>query len=71
VLLRNRLLDGFQRDGRVLLSTDDSNLQADYELGGSCRRFRANIRAPAPAWWCAWMPCWCVAPTSDPRQQAL
>jgi cholesterol transport system auxiliary component len=31
VLLRNRLLDGFQRDGRVtLLSTDETNLQADY-----------------------------------------
>lgn len=35
VLLRNRLLDGFQRDGRVtLLSTDETNLQADFELGG-------------------------------------
>ncbi|MDX9675506.1 ABC-type transport auxiliary lipoprotein family protein [Pseudomonas zeae] len=33
VLVRNRLLDGFQRDGRVtLLSTDDSNFAAD--LGG-------------------------------------
>lgn len=35
VLLRNRLLDGFQRDGQVQrLSADDSNLQADYELAG-------------------------------------
>lgn len=35
MLVRNRLLDGFQRDGRVQrLSADDSNLQADYELGG-------------------------------------
>lgn len=44
MLLRNRLLDGFQRDGRVQrLSADDSNLQADYELGANCRPSRPNI----------------------------
>ncbi|WP_085638749.1 MULTISPECIES: ABC-type transport auxiliary lipoprotein family protein [unclassified Pseudomonas] len=43
VLLRNRLLDGFQRDGRVsLLSTDDSNFQADLELGGSLQAFQTE-----------------------------
>lgn len=45
VLLRNRLLDGFQRDGRVtLLSTDDTNLQADYELGGQLQAFQSEYR---------------------------
>jgi len=45
VLLRNRLLDGFQRDGRVsLLSTDDSNLQADLELGGSLQAFQTEYQ---------------------------
>jgi len=45
VLLRNRLLDGFQRDGRVtLLSTDDSNFQADLELGGSLQAFQAEYQ---------------------------
>jgi cholesterol transport system auxiliary component len=45
------LLDGFQRDGRVtLLSTDDTNLQADYELGGSCRRSRVNTGAMRWRW---------------------
>lgn len=43
VLLRNRLLDGFQRDGRVtLLSTDETNLQADYELGGQLQAFQSE-----------------------------
>ena len=45
VLLRNRLLDGFQRDGRVtLLSTDETNLQADYELGGQLQAFQSEYR---------------------------
>lgn len=45
ILLRNRLLDGFQRDGRVqLLSTDDSNLQADFELGGELQAFQSEYR---------------------------
>ena len=48
VLLRNRLLDGFQRDGRVtLLSTDDTNLQADYELGGQLQAFQSEYRGRA------------------------
>ncbi|WP_315338779.1 ABC-type transport auxiliary lipoprotein family protein [Pseudomonas grimontii] len=43
VLLRNRLMDGFQGDGRVtLLSTDDTNLQADYELGGQLQAFQSE-----------------------------
>ena len=43
VLLRNRFMDGFQRDGRVtLLSTDDTNLQADYELGGQLQAFQSE-----------------------------
>jgi cholesterol transport system auxiliary component len=48
VLLRNRLLDGFQRDGRVpLLSTDDSNLQADLELGGNLQAFQTEYQGSA------------------------
>ncbi len=48
VLLRNRLMDGFQRDGRVtLLSTDDTNLQADYELGGQLQAFQSEYRGRA------------------------
>ena len=48
VLLRNRLLDGFQRDGRVaLLSTDDTNLQADLELGGQLQAFQSEYRGSA------------------------
>jgi cholesterol transport system auxiliary component len=48
VLLRNRLLDGFQRDGRVpLLSTDDSNFQADFELGGSLQAFQTEYQGTA------------------------
>lgn len=46
VLLRNRMLDAFQRDGRVqLLSTDDSNLRADYELGGELQAFQSEYTA--------------------------
>ncbi|MCM2376060.1 ABC-type transport auxiliary lipoprotein family protein [Pseudomonas marginalis] len=48
VLLRNRLMDGFQRDGRVtLLSTDDTNLQSDYELGGQLQAFQSEYRGSA------------------------
>lgn len=48
VLLRNRLLDGFQRDGRVaFLSTDDTNLQADFELGGQLQAFQSEYRGGA------------------------
>ncbi|MEG9625606.1 ABC-type transport auxiliary lipoprotein family protein [Pseudomonas guariconensis] len=46
LLIRNRLLDGFQRDGRVQrLSADDSNLQADYELAGELQAFQSEYRA--------------------------
>lgn len=45
VLVRNRLLDGFQRDGRVtLLSTDDSNFAADLELGGNLQAFQTEYQ---------------------------
>ena len=45
VLLRNRLLDGFQRDGRVtLLSTDDSLFHADLELGGQLQAFQTEYQ---------------------------
>ncbi|MFG0540964.1 ABC-type transport auxiliary lipoprotein family protein [Pseudomonas sp. YQ_5] len=45
VLLRNRLLDGFQREGQVQrLSADDSNLQADYELAGELLAFQSEYR---------------------------
>jgi cholesterol transport system auxiliary component len=45
VLLRNRLLDGFQRDGRVpLLSTDDSIFQTDLELGGQLQAFQTEYQ---------------------------
>lgn len=44
-LLRNRLLDGFQHDGQVsLLSTDDSNFQADLELGGTLQAFQTEYQ---------------------------
>ncbi|RWU27001.1 hypothetical protein DM813_03980 [Pseudomonas alkylphenolica] len=43
LLVRNRLLDAFQRDGRVpRLSADDSNLQADYELAGELQAFQSE-----------------------------
>ncbi|WP_175652538.1 ABC-type transport auxiliary lipoprotein family protein [Pseudomonas sp. Marseille-P9899] len=45
-LLRNRILDAFQRDGRVpRLSADDSNLQADYELVGELQAFQSEYTA--------------------------
>lgn len=48
ILLRNRLLDGFQRDGRVqLLSTDDSNLQTDLALGGDLQAFQTEYQGSA------------------------
>lgn len=50
ILLRNRLFDGFQRDGRVqLLSTDDSNLQTDLALGGELQAFQTEYQGSA-AW---------------------
>ncbi len=48
VLLRNRFMDGFQRDGRVtLLSTDETNLRADYELGGQLQAFQSEYHGSA------------------------
>ena len=48
VLLRNRLTDAFYRDGRVQsISTDDSNLQADFELGGELQAFQSEYRGTA------------------------
>lgn len=48
VLLRNHFMDGFQRDGRVtLLSSDETNLQADYELGGQLQAFQSEYRGNA------------------------
>ena len=45
ILVRNRLLDGFQRDGRVQrLSADDSNLQGDFELVGELLAFQTEYR---------------------------
>lgn len=48
-LLRNRLLDAFLQDGRVkALSTDDSNLQSDYELGGELLAFQIHYNGKDP-----------------------
>lgn len=48
VLLRNRLTDAFYRDGRAQsISTDDSNLQADFELGGELQAFQSEYRGTA------------------------
>jgi cholesterol transport system auxiliary component len=48
ILLRNRLLTGFAQDGRVqLLSTDDSNLQTDLELGGNLQAFQTEYQGNA------------------------
>ncbi|KTC17776.1 hypothetical protein AO392_10325 [Pseudomonas putida] len=42
-LLRNRMLDAFQRDGRVQrVSADDANLQADYEIVGELQAFQSE-----------------------------
>ena len=48
VALRNRLLDAFYRDGRVQsLSTDDSNLQADFELSAELQAFQSEYHGDA------------------------
>ncbi|QVM96654.1 membrane integrity-associated transporter subunit PqiC [Pseudomonas sp. SORT22] len=45
-LLRNRMLDAFQRDDRVQrLSADDSNLQSDYEIAGELQAFQSEYSA--------------------------
>ena len=49
VLLRNRLLDAFRSDGRVAaLSTDDKQLQADFELDSELRAFQSEYRDGRP-----------------------
>ena len=49
VLLRNRLLQAFSADGRIRnLSTDDSNVAADLELGGDLVAFQTEYRNGAP-----------------------
>lgn len=43
VLLRNRLIDGFQADGRIAeLSSDDAQLQADLVLVSDLRAFQSE-----------------------------
>lgn len=45
-LLRNRMLNAFQRDGRVQrVSADDANLQADYEIVGELQAFQSEYSA--------------------------
>ncbi len=45
VLVRNRLLDAFRADGRVAaLSSDDKQLQADFELDSDLRAFQSEYR---------------------------
>ena len=49
VLLRDRLFDAFQADGRTrALSVDDDNLRADYELAGSLRAFQSEYEDGRP-----------------------
>ena len=48
VLLRNRLTDAFYSDGRTQsISTDDSDLQADFELGGELQAFQSEYHGAA------------------------
>ncbi|WP_137820377.1 ABC-type transport auxiliary lipoprotein family protein [Pseudomonas sp. 2FG] len=49
VLLRDRLLETFQADGRISsLSSDDRQLQADLELVSDLRAFQSEYRARQP-----------------------
>lgn len=49
VLVRNRLLDAFRADGRVAaLSSDDRQLQADFELDSDLRAFHSEYRDGRP-----------------------
>jgi cholesterol transport system auxiliary component len=49
VLLRNRLVEGFRNDGRIgALSSDDTNLQADYVLSGDLTAFQSEYRDKLP-----------------------
>ncbi|HXO99046.1 MAG TPA: ABC-type transport auxiliary lipoprotein family protein [Luteibacter sp.] len=48
-LFRERLADAFRDSGRVAaISTDDSNLAADYELGGSLAAFQTEYVGGKP-----------------------
>ncbi|URL57793.1 membrane integrity-associated transporter subunit PqiC [Luteibacter flocculans] len=48
-LFRERLADAFRDGGRVpAISTDDSNLAADYELGGSLSAFQTEYTNGKP-----------------------
>lgn len=48
VLLRNRLFDAFRQNGSIMaLSTDERNLQAEYELVSELRAFQSEYREGA------------------------
>jgi cholesterol transport system auxiliary component len=48
-IFRDRLADAFRDSGRVTaLSTDDSNLAADYELGGTLASFQTDYANGSP-----------------------
>lgn len=48
-IFRERLADAFRDSGRVpAISTDDSNLAADYELGGGLAAFQAEYVGGKP-----------------------
>ena len=48
-VFRDRLTDAFRDSGRVTaLSTDDSNLAADYELGGNLSDFQTDYAGGKP-----------------------
>ncbi|WP_339523585.1 ABC-type transport auxiliary lipoprotein family protein [Pseudomonas sp. EA_35y_Pfl2_R111] len=50
LLLRDRLIDAFLDDGRLkAVSSDESRLQADLELGGDLRAFHSEYRDGIPA----------------------
>lgn len=49
VLVRNRLIDAFRADGRIAaLSSDDKQLQADFELDSDLRAFQSEYRDGRP-----------------------
>lgn len=49
VLVRNRLLDVFQADGRLqALSSDERILQADFEIDSDLRAFQVEYRSGTP-----------------------
>lgn len=49
VLLRDRLIDALRADGRIAaLSSDESRLQADYEIVSDLRAFQSEYRGGVP-----------------------